>query len=68
MDDLKFLFLACLVPLAFFAFVSKGEWIKDNPNWEPQWETPTVTFVPAGTPGAITLEEYNERRYGWRRP
>jgi hypothetical protein len=30
----------------------------------PKPVTPTITFVPKGTPGAITWEEYQKRRWG----
>lgn len=68
MDDIKFFVIAGALPLAFFALFSQGGWIQDNPDWEPQWEVPTVTFVEEGTPGAISWEEYQQERYGWETP
>jgi hypothetical protein len=67
-DDIKFFVIAGALPLALFALVSQGEWIEGNPDWEPQWEVPTVTFVEEGTPGAISWEEYQRDRYGWETP
>ena len=33
-------------------------------NWNLQTQRePTITFVPEGTPGAITFEEYTRKRY-----
>ena len=63
MDDLKFLLLFGFIPLAFLAWYSDFDF--GTSGYDRDAHMPTVTFVPEGTPGAISLEEYNYRRYGW---
>jgi hypothetical protein len=61
--DLKFFVLMILIAvggyLVFFADLSKINW--GGPSKD---RTPTITFVPKGTPGALTWEEYQEKRWG----
>lgn len=69
-DDLKLLIIFGFVPLAFLAYSSNFDLspsIYDRP-----WKTPTVTFVPEGTPGAMSAVEFSHWHYdhhqdGWIR-
>lgn len=63
-SDLKFFLLIAIVGGgAFFAFF----WNWNNFHWvhrDPPQRT--ITFVPKGTPGAITWEEYQRRQRSGR--
>ena len=58
MDDLKFLAIFLVLPLAFWAWGSNFDYsgAEFHGNWD--WDAPTVTYVPEGTPGAMTMEEF----------
>jgi hypothetical protein len=62
-DDLKFIFIFCFIPLAFFAWTQHYD--VSNLDYVPAWEdkSPTVRFVPEGTPGAISMDEFRKMRY-----
>ena len=60
MDDFKFLAIFLVLPLAFWAWGSNFDYsgAQFHGNWN--WEAPTVTYVPEGTPGAMTFEEFRD--------
>jgi hypothetical protein len=62
MRDFKIFALIGLVAAAGYWFVLspfKGKTWNVNIHQEP-----TIQFVPPGTPGAMTMEEYTQKRYG----
>ncbi len=68
-SDLKFFLLVAVLGVVGYGLLfTNGAWKRyQRGAWEPP-PTPTVTFVPAGTPGAKTWEQFQEERYPqWRR-
>lgn len=69
-DDMKFLIFFMVIPLAFLAWGSNFDMSPSEYDAPWRMEAPTVTFVPEGTPGAISAEEFKNYRYdryegGW---
>ena len=61
-SDIKFFAVIGLVALVAYGFLM-GQFKGKTWNLRTQQE-PTIQFVPEGTPGAITMEEYTKRKYG----
>ena len=62
-DDFKWFIILGIIPLAIWAFVSQKD-SSNAPVFDFDANIPVVTFVPEGTPGAMTWEEYRDERYG----
>jgi hypothetical protein len=63
-SDLKFFAVILLVAVGAYWLVLR-DWKGKSWNLAAmQRDVPSVTFVPPGTPGAITWEEYQEKRWG----
>ena len=60
-SDLKFFFVIGLVATGAYWFLM-GEFKGKTWNLHTRQE-PTIQFVPEGTPGAITMEEYTKRKF-----
>ena len=61
-DDFKWFFFLGVVPLAIWGWVS----FKDSTNapaYDFNANAPVVTFVPEGTPGAMSAEEFRHIRF-----
>ncbi len=61
-DDFKWFVFLGVVPLGIWAFVSFKD-SKNAPAFDFNAHTPVVTFVPEGTPGAMSAEEFRELRF-----
>ena len=60
-DDLKFLLIFGFIPLAFLAYSSNFDMRPSK--YDRPWRTPTVDIVPAGTPGAMSMDEFSHWHY-----
>ena len=67
-SDLKILVPVIAAAVLGYLLLVPGASTKKWAGAPPAPKTPTVTFVPEGTPGAISWEEYQRRRYGWSPP
>jgi hypothetical protein len=65
-DDLKFILIFCFAPLAFLAWSSNFDMSPSQYDAPWRFQAPTVTFVPEGTPGAISAEEFKHYHYDSR--
>jgi hypothetical protein len=65
-DDLKFLLFFGFIPLAFLAYSSNLDMRPSKYDAPWRFQAPTVTLVPEGTPGAISMQEFSELRYDSR--
>lgn len=63
-DDMKWFVFIGVVPLAIWAFVSHKD-SSNAPAFDFNANVPVVTFVPEGTPGAMSWDEYRDGGY-WR--
>jgi hypothetical protein len=63
MDELKLLFLVALMGLGVYGVYRMID--TNRPAYRRPPPTPTITFVPPGTPGAKTFKQLQEER--WRR-
>jgi hypothetical protein len=63
-SDLKFFALIGVVAAVAYGLVFSWDWKKpksSGASWlHPE---PTIQFVPPGTPGAMTMEEFSKRQF-----
>lgn len=59
-DDFKWFIIIGVVPLAIWAWVSHKD-SSNAPVFDFDANVPTYTFVPEGTPGAMTFDEFRDR-------
>lgn len=65
MSELKLFIVIGLLALGVFGTY---QWLSNTKvPYRPPPPTPTITFVPKGTPGAKTLDELNDERFRFRR-
>ena len=61
-DDFKWFIVIGVAPLAIWAFVSYKD-TSNAPAYDFNANAPVVTFVPEGTPGAMSAEEFRNIRF-----